>query len=388
MVPDGWRLARLGEIATVTKLAGFEYTSHFDYSIGGEITVIRGLNIRDGILSLKDVHTIPRHTSLALPRSQLKAGDIVMGYVGTIGDAAIIPEDDKYHLAPNVAKITSNHNFVDPLYLHTFIRGSYFQNELRVHTTSSSQPALSMESIRKTRVYLPPIGEQRKIAAILSTWDQAIEKQEALIATKQQRKRALMQQFLTGKKRFKEFEGREWVTRKFTDLFKSVSGKAFQIQKSQYRTTGRYPVVDQGQQAVAGYTDSNMGFNDVPIIVFGDHTRIIKWVDFPFVVGADGTQLLTTQPNLNTRFGFYLLHTVEIPNLGYSRHFKVLKESTFKYPVSKIEQEKIASVLTTADAEITSLQNQLAAYKQQKCGLMQQLLTGKKRVRVDEGVAA
>ena len=120
----------------------------------------------------------------------------------------------------------------------------------------------------------------------------------------------------------------------------------------------------------------------MPVIVFGDHTRIIKWVDFPFVVGADGTQLLKTKSICDLKYGFYMLSNLRLPNLGYSRHFKVVKESTFYVPSNPKEQTKIEGIFSLVDHELDFFSSMLETLKRQKKGLMQKLLTGKIRVKI------
>ena len=114
--------------------------------------------------------------------------------------------------------------------------------------------------------------------------------------------------------------------------------KKTQTTSSNYLEHGKSPIVDQGQTLIAGYTDSNQLYRDVPVIVFGDHTRAIKWVDFEFSPGADGTQILKASDLLEARFAYYLLSNADIPNLGYSRHMRELKEIYFRYPTDKVEQ--------------------------------------------------
>ena len=135
-------------------------------------------------------------------------------------------------------------------------------------------------------------------------------------------------------------------------------------------------------------TNNKEIYKDLPVIIFGDHTRAVKWVDFEFAPGADGTQVLKSLSHIDTKFSYYLLLHTDIPNLGYSRHMRELKEKDFKYPVDIIEQQKIASVLTTADQEIELLEAKLAHLKDEKKALMQQLLTGKRRVKVDAAEVA
>src|SRR5690625_1322654 len=101
-LPGKWRITKLGDISFVTKLAGFEYTKHFDsYKVNGEIIVIRGINITNNKLDTSDVKTIPKRVSDLLPRSKLNKGDLTFAYVGTIGPVFLIDQNNKYHLRPN-----------------------------------------------------------------------------------------------------------------------------------------------------------------------------------------------------------------------------------------------------------------------------------------------
>jgi type I restriction enzyme S subunit len=114
----------------------------------------------------------------------------------------------------------------------------------------------------------------------------------------------------------------------------------------EYKSAGKFPIIDQGQQLVAGYTDDDSAVvrEALPLVVFGDHTRVFKFVDFPFVVGADGTKLLKPKRELDPKFFYFACLSLDIPTRGYNRHFKILREQTIRYP-EKSEQEKIAAVL-------------------------------------------
>lgn len=120
------------------------------------------------------------------------------------------------------------------------------------------------------------------------------------------------------------------------------------VPKSEYKATGTYPIIDQSKDPVAGHTDDeNKVYRaNLPLIIFGDHTRVLKYVDFPFVTGADGTQLLKAKRDFyDPRFLFYALKSLDIPNRGYNRHYKALKEKSLPHPPTP-EQEKIAGVLS------------------------------------------
>ena len=128
---------KIGDIASVTKLAGFEFTKYIQYKEQGDIIMLRGLNCKKGHLILDDIKWIDKETSDLLPRSKLYYGDILMTYAGTIGDVAMVDADDKYHLAPNVAKITLNDmNKYNPIFLmHLFMyTNDYILTFAHTHT--------------------------------------------------------------------------------------------------------------------------------------------------------------------------------------------------------------------------------------------------------------
>ena len=168
----------------------------------------------------------------------------------------------------------------------------------------------------------------------------------------------------------------EWDVVDFKNFFNSVGAKKYQVQKSNYLTNGSYPIIDQGQKFIVGYSDEDdkVYKNTNGVIVFGDHTRIIKFIDFDFVVGADGTQLLKSTDGINQKFSYYVLSNKELTNLGYSRHFKLVKEMKFPLPPLK-EQEKIADILSTADDKIDAIASQIQKAETLKRGLLQKLLS-------------
>ena len=269
--------------------------------------------------------------------------------------------------------------FLNYLAHSVFFQQTCFHSSIGVHI---EKMIFKLDRWLKFEFDLPPLAEQRKIADILSTWDQAIEKTEALLSNARTQKRALMQQLLTGKRRFPAFKGQPCNTGEFDDLFTVTNDKKTQVNKRDYLAKGVTPVVDQGQNFIVGYTNHEQRYSDVPVIIFGDHTRALKWVDFEFCPGADGTQLLKTTPKLDQKLGYYMLQNLELPNLGYSRHMRELKQSTFDYPPTLEEQSLLASVFSEADSEIALLEGDITKLRTEKKALMQQLLTGKRRVVV------
>lgn len=150
------------------------------------------------------------------------------------------------------------------------------------------------------------------------------------------------------------------MIKSFNEMFEDVTKLGVKIKTDEYHPIGKYQIIDQGQEAVAGYSDLEDGvFENVPAIVFGDHTRIVKYVDQPFFLGADGVKVLRSRfKDANYRYLYYALKSVKIPNTGYNRHFKWLKEAKIYYPNSE-EQSKIVSILDGISSVIEHRQQQL-----------------------------
>ena len=148
---------------------------------------------------------------------------------------------------------------------------------------------------------------------------------------------------------------------KFTDIFEDVTKQGTKIPTNLYLKNGLYPIIDQGQSEIAGYTDQIEGlFTDIPAIIFGDHTRIIKYVDTPCFLGADGVKLLKAKdPTANYKYLYYALCNADIPNTGYNRHFKWLKEIEIA-ECSIEEQNSIVAQFEKIDTLICLRKQQLS----------------------------
>ena len=132
----------------------------------------------------------------------------------------------------------------------------------------------------------------------------------------------------------------------FVQVFDDVTKLGRKIPTTDYAERGAYPIIDQGQDEIAGYTDETEGlFEDVPAIIFGDHTRVIKYVDTPCFLGADGVKLLKAKiPDANYRYLYYVLQNARIPNTGYNRHFKWLKEVEIPLPDARTQSDIVAAL--------------------------------------------
>ncbi|MCB1948457.1 restriction endonuclease subunit S [Nitrosomonas sp.] len=284
---------------------------------------------------------------------------------------------------------------------------NYVNFRLIIFNESGGIPQLPGSQIAKYHVVLPPLPEQQKIAQILSTWDKAIEKLHTLITAKQKRKKALMQQLLTGKKRFAGFEG-EWKYKHLAEI-SYIDAKTLS-NSTDPNYTFKYISLSDVQEGKINENLKTFTFHNAPsrarrvvhtndIIIATVRPNLqgfakIKEVKSKTYIASTGFSTIASKADYSQDYIYHYLfssHIVfQINALVVGSNYPAINSSDVRglhilCPGFK-EQQKIASVLSAADKEIETHQKQLSALKQQKKGLMQQLLTGKKRVKTDEPV--
>lgn len=168
-------------------------------------------------------------------------------------------------------------------------------------------------------------------------------------------------------------EGWAWCRIPF--LFHVLSSKGKQIKAKNYLSRGKYPIVDQGRDIIGGYSDDNdkLMYVKDPIIIFGDHTREVKIIDFDFIPGADGTQILSIFKPTNTKYLYWALKSIRIKSKGYSRHFKILKSKCIPIPPVR-EQKAIADTIETLLQKCQSLEQEIQTSEANAQMLMQAVL--------------
>ena len=280
-----------------------------------------------------------------------------------------------------------------------------YKKEFERQAVGSTIKTIGLPYFKKLRIALPPFAEQEKIAQILSSWDKAVTTTKQQLANSLRQKKALMQQLLTGKKRFPEFSG-DWSETKLDNLFTFKRGKG--ISKGAVCNDGKYKCVLYGElytkySEVIDTVLSRTSVEDGVASQAGDilipSSTTTTGIDLAnatailedgVLLGGD-INILRPIPPMNSVFMSHLL-THEKKREIASRaqgitiihlYGKDLKDLKVKIPKSELEQTKIASVLSTANREIEALQQNLNHLKQEKKSLMQQLLTGKRRVTLD-----
>lgn len=361
-MPSGWSENKLGELFKKRSSSGLDNLPTVS------VTIDRGLVLRENL---------DRKMETTLEASQhllVKKGDIAYNMMrmwqGALGlaDFDCIVSPAYVVCEPKDIGVCSKffyYLFKTPPLIKRFKDSSRGLTEDRLR--------LYYDDFEKIKVRSPSsFQEQEKIAKILSTWDKAIETSSHQITLENQILKEMISTVLL----------KDSIEVTFDELFSIANDKAKQIKSSDYLTGGQFPVVDQGQSLICGFTnDESKVIKNIPVVIFGDHTREIKLIDFEFAPGADGTQVLKTNKGFDNRLGYYALKAIQIPSLGYARHFKAVKEARYRIPKEQ-NRERAVSILSAQDKKITFLESYRKSLVTQKQGLMQQLLFGKKRVKV------
>ena len=193
-------------------MAGFEFTKYVTYEDNGNIIAIRGLNCKNGSLDLRDVKYIDNSDFSKLSRSKLYTGDILYTYVGTVGEVAVVDKNDKYYLAPNVSRIRLSKDYNSD-FIKQLLGSKKFYNQIVFPLiATSSQPALSMENLRKFKLKVPSIREQTKIASLLNAIDERIATQNKIIEDLKKLKSAIIE------KLYSEIQGKEYSYRQLFEI--------------------------------------------------------------------------------------------------------------------------------------------------------------------------
>src|SRR3989339_598417 len=167
----------------------------------------------------------------------------------------------------------------------------------------------------------------------------------------------------------------DWKVEKFEDCIIKKRIKVGKVQQQKYKDVGKFPIVDQGKNKIAGYWDDkeNVYSGDLQIVIFGDHTRIVKFIDFPFVCGADGTKVIVPDKSkVDPLYFYYAVSSLDVSSRGYNRHYSLLKEKFIARPPLP-EQQKIAYVLSAIQEDKEKTENIISSYKELKKSLMKHL---------------
>lgn len=400
--PKDWKLLSIASLADDSKeLFDDGDWVEAEYLTDSGIRLIQTGNVGEGTFVDKEKRKyISEESYTKLKCKELIVGDILICRLADpAGRACILPNigEEKMITSVDVSIYRPKLDFADRAFLVASMNTSNWFNEIRERCGGSTRTRIARSELGKIKIPLPPLPEQKAIVQVLSTADAAIHITEKLIAQKELRKKWLMQQLLTGKKRLMGFEG-EWKEQKLEYFIKDYKQKPTEEDNYEVLTSAKSGLLKQteyyGDNRITNRDDAD--YNVIPPNYLTYRSRSDDGL-FTFNKNNLGITGLIS--------GYYPVFSIKNGNINfilmYMNYYRqkltkyaigtsqlvlamnALKEAKFHLPLEE-EQTAIAKVLQAADKEINLLKAKVKKFREQKIGLIQQLLTGKKRLQINK----
>ncbi|EEW9260655.1 TPA: restriction endonuclease subunit S [Escherichia coli] len=386
MVPKGWSEHTLDDLALVERGKFSVRPRNDPRYYGGDMPFVQTGDVTSSGTYLKSFSQTLNENGIGVSKVFPK-NTILITIAANIGDTAITTFE--VACPDSVVAIQPYKHVADVYWLKKYLETR--KTDLDAQSTQNAQKNINLQVLKPLLILTPPYAEQKKIAQILLAWDKAISVTEKLLANSQQQKKALMQQLLTGKKRLLDENGErfsgEWRNSTLSMFCNIAKGKALSASDLE---VGDFPVIAGGKSSPYSHSDYTHE-NVVTVSASGAYAGYISYHNYK-IWASDCSVVSAKADNLIDYFYQLLLSLQDkiysLQSGGAQPHIypKDLNSIPLWVPCVK-EQQKIATVLFAADAEISMLEKKLACLKDEKKALMQQLLTGKRRVKVDEAVA-
>ena len=349
------RKCKLGEIAKFktgpfgTQFKAAEYTQ-------SGYPVINVKNIGIGRIIDNDIEFVSEKTRNRLSEHIIHEGDIVFARKGSVERHTYVrKEHDGWVQGSDCIKAKIDAG-IEPRYVSYYLCLESVKKQLMLKAVGSTMPSMNTDILKDIAITLPDDeGVEKRIADFFDNINEKILSNEKIIATLESMAKTLYDYWFVqfdfpdangrpyktsgGKMEWNETLSREipagWEVQNVGSLIKKQKSIK-SIERKNYSANGKYPIVDQSAEYIAGYTNDEVNAleGEDSIIVFGDHTRILKYVDFPFAIGADGTQRIVSnnKERMPQILFYYSLSRIDLSNYGYARHYKFLKDSVIVVP--------------------------------------------------------
>ncbi|QHP78865.1 restriction endonuclease subunit S [Pectobacterium odoriferum] len=383
MVPNGWEKRHLEDILFGPIRNGY---SPLPAGVDTGYWILSLAALGDDGINLLGVK--PVEPNVKVMQTLLKPGDFLVSRSNTpekVGRSILFKGEIENCSYPDLMmRFRVDENKVDPLFIEQKLKSYDVRNYLRNSAAGSSRSMVKInkKSLEKTPLLLPPLEEQKKIAKVLYAWDKVIATTKKLLTISEKQKRVLMQQLLTGQRRFQNCS-KKWEMVFLGDIAKITTGSS---NRQDSTLEGEYTFFDRSEDI---RSSDRYLFDGEAIIVPGEGQDFIP----KYFVGKfdlhQRTYAIMDFPTCDGKYLFYAIHYFRAHFLSQavgstvkSLRLPMFQKMKLHLP-TLAEQKKIASILSCADQEIELLQQKLHHLKQEKKALMQQLLTGKRRVNME-----
>ncbi len=327
----------------------------------------------------------------------LHAGDIVFvrsnGNKELVGRCMLIEKDLSVTYSGFCIRLRIRDIFkFNPLFFAYLFKSNTFRKAMSGTAVGANIQNLNQKRLGNYAPLVPDVNTQKKISNILSKYDSLIENYQQQIKLLEEAAQRLYKEWFVnlhfpGYENTKIVDGvpEGWEKVLIGDMLEKVK-RTKQIPTSEMLNVGRFPVIDQSKNYVAGYTNDRNSVIDseIPLIIFGDHTRVLKFIPFSFARGADGTQVLLSKDleRMPQTLFFLSLKNVDLSNYSYARHFKYLKAEEILVP-SKDSATKFDYITTRWSKKIYNLRSQIRLLTEARDRLLPKLMSGDIAVEKD-----
>lgn len=375
-LPDGWEWVKLDKVCEVNK-------DNLNIISDTEYNYIDISSVENGTGRMNLNNSISGKNLPSRAKRRIKIGDILLSTVRPNLKAFVhlkkLPQNP---IVSTGFAVLSPKEALDSGWIYQLLFTTILQNQMIAQMGKSAYPSINQNDVKNLEIPLPSLAEQQRIIATLDKQLAAVAQAEQAATDQLEAVRALSAAYL--REILPNSEGElpdGWALEGFTNLVKSITPPQ-KIKTSLFGKKGKYPIIDQSQQEIAGWTnDENILIqSDKELVIFGDHTCAIKIVTPPFAQGADGIKILHTNGTLIPKFLYYALKNAPIATKQYTRHFSRLKKTKILYPTQLNEQQRIVAILDKQLAAATQAEQatkeQLEAIQALKPSLLRRAFAG------------
>ena len=347
--PNGWSYESIDSIVQGGMIADGDWVESKDQDPNGKVRLTQLADVGDGEFRSRSDRWMNDEQASRLNVNYLQPGDLLMARMpDPLGRTCMVPENiGRAVTVVDVAIIRITRKDVNPKFVMWLLNSPGIRQQIEMLASGTTRRRITRKNLGTIDLPMPPFDEQNKIVDFLE--DHLSRLDSALTVVKQaklkaaQFRRSLLQAAFTGDL---SGDGTRLMNHSFDDVFTVGKTARKAVKHKDYIPEGKFPVIDQGEDFISGYSNDESLVLDFakPVIIFGDHTRRLKYVKFPFIPGADGTKILIQSDSMDSKFAYYQLLSKDLRDRGYARHFSELRKEEFWVP-SIHEQHKIVELL-------------------------------------------
>ena len=388
-----WKKVKLGEIAKGIQTGPFGSQLHqSDYSDCG-IPVVMPKDIINGRIVETSIAHVEQHHVDRLSRHKISKGDILYARRGDVGKCAYVTESQEGWLCgTGCLRVTINKELAYPKFIFFQLQKRETIGWVEKHAIGATMLNLNTSILGDVPIELPSLNSQKQVVDILSRYDSLIENYQKQIKLLEEAAQRLYKEWFVdlhfpGHENTKIINGLPdgWEKKKVGELIIKTH-RTKHVSANKYQKSGQIPIIDQSRNYIAGYTDDMDCIVNVtvPYIVFGDHTRILKYISFSFAKGADGTQLIMSNDlkRMPQSLLYNSLKGIDLSSYSYARHFKYLKEETLLLPTECVAK-KYDVIVAKHYYDIQKCRNQIRLLTEARDRLLPKLMSGEIEVGED-----